>query len=69
MQSHALKQIVSYSICIRAAELYQTLVCNYRITNIAAIHYSHISAVLTENFQVYMWGQCKGMYEIVLDLS
>lgn len=32
-----------------------------RIIDIAAIHYNHISAALSKNFKVYMWGQCKGM--------
>ena len=32
----------------------------YRVIDIAATHYSQISAALTENFKVYMWGQCRG---------
>lgn len=31
-----------------------------RIVEIAATHYGHISAAVTENSIVYMWGQCRG---------
>lgn len=31
-----------------------------RITDIAAIHYNHISAAACLDFKIYMWGQCKG---------
>ncbi|XP_072180243.1 RCC1 and BTB domain-containing protein 1-like [Diadema setosum] len=31
-----------------------------RFTDIAATHYSHISAALAQSGKVYMWGQCKG---------
>ncbi|XP_014258903.1 RCC1 and BTB domain-containing protein 1-like isoform X2 [Cimex lectularius] len=31
-----------------------------RIIDIAANHYSHISAAITETSRVYMWGQCRG---------
>ncbi|XP_067014557.1 RCC1 and BTB domain-containing protein 1 isoform X2 [Anabrus simplex] len=31
-----------------------------RIVDIAATHYTHISAVMTQSFRVYMWGQCRG---------
>lgn len=32
----------------------------YRITDVAAIHYNSLSAAISKNFKVYMWGQCKG---------
>lgn len=35
-----------------------------RIVDIAASHYCNISAALTQNSKVYMWGQCRG--QIVL---
>uniref|UniRef100_A0A1B6FAI1 BTB domain-containing protein n=1 Tax=Cuerna arida TaxID=1464854 RepID=A0A1B6FAI1_9HEMI len=31
-----------------------------RIVEIAATHYGHISAAMTQNCTVYMWGQCRG---------
>ncbi|XP_064456024.1 RCC1 and BTB domain-containing protein 1-like [Ornithodoros turicata] len=31
-----------------------------RIVEIAASHYVHISAAMTQTFKVYMWGQCRG---------
>ncbi|BES95734.1 Hypothetical protein chromosome condensation (RCC1) and BTB (POZ) domain containing protein [Nesidiocoris tenuis] len=31
-----------------------------RVVDIAASHYSHISAAMTQNSRVYMWGQCRG---------
>jgi len=31
-----------------------------RVAEIAAIHYSHISAAMTQTGRVYMWGQCRG---------
>lgn len=31
-----------------------------RVVEIAASHYIHISAALTQNSKVYMWGQCRG---------
>ncbi|XP_063224238.1 RCC1 and BTB domain-containing protein 1-like isoform X3 [Bacillus rossius redtenbacheri] len=31
-----------------------------RIADIAATHYGHISAAITQNLKVYMWGQCRG---------
>lgn len=31
-----------------------------RIVEIAATHYGHISAAVTENSTIYMWGQCRG---------
>ena len=31
-----------------------------RVVDIAALHYSHISAALTQDDEVYMWGQCRG---------
>lgn len=31
-----------------------------RIVEIAASHYNHISAALTQTSKVYMWGQCRG---------
>ncbi|XP_069687800.1 RCC1 and BTB domain-containing protein 1-like [Periplaneta americana] len=31
-----------------------------RIVDIAATHYTHISAAMTQNSKVYMWGQCRG---------
>ncbi|XP_037292041.2 RCC1 and BTB domain-containing protein 1-like isoform X1 [Rhipicephalus microplus] len=31
-----------------------------RIVEIAASHYNHISAVMTQTSRVYMWGQCRG---------
>jgi RCC1 and BTB domain-containing protein len=30
------------------------------MVEIAASHYAHISAVMTETGSVYMWGQCRG---------
>ncbi|KAL1430111.1 hypothetical protein MTO96_015585 [Rhipicephalus appendiculatus] len=32
----------------------------YTIVEIAASHYNHISAVMTQTSRVYMWGQCRG---------
>ncbi|KAH9370610.1 hypothetical protein HPB48_010727 [Haemaphysalis longicornis] len=31
-----------------------------RIVEIAASHYNHISALMTQTSRVYMWGQCRG---------
>lgn len=31
-----------------------------RVVEVAASHYNHISAAMTETFKVYMWGQCRG---------
>nr|CAD7426419.1 unnamed protein product [Timema monikensis] len=31
-----------------------------RVVDIAATHYNHISAAITQNSKVYMWGQCRG---------
>lgn len=31
-----------------------------RVVEIAASHYNHISAALTQSSKVYMWGQCRG---------
>uniref|UniRef100_A0A2R5L7B3 Putative alpha-tubulin suppressor n=1 Tax=Ornithodoros turicata TaxID=34597 RepID=A0A2R5L7B3_9ACAR len=31
-----------------------------RIVEVAASHYVHISAAMTQTFKVYMWGQCRG---------
>ncbi|GFG32082.1 hypothetical protein Cfor_08566 [Coptotermes formosanus] len=31
-----------------------------RIIDVAATHYNHISAAMTQNSKVYMWGQCRG---------
>lgn len=31
-----------------------------RVVEIAASHCNHISAALTQNSKVYMWGQCRG---------
>ncbi|GIY98439.1 RCC1 and BTB domain-containing protein 1 [Caerostris extrusa] len=31
-----------------------------RVVEIAASHYNHISAALTQTSKVYMWGQCRG---------
>jgi RCC1 and BTB domain-containing protein len=32
----------------------------YRVVEVAASHYTHISSAMTETGQVYMWGQCRG---------
>ena len=32
----------------------------FRFVEIAATHYNHLSAGLTQNGKVYMWGQCRG---------
>nr|CAD7459960.1 unnamed protein product [Timema tahoe] len=31
-----------------------------RVVDIAATHYNHISAAITQSSKVYMWGQCRG---------
>ncbi|RXG60788.1 RCC1 and BTB domain-containing protein 1 [Armadillidium vulgare] len=31
-----------------------------RIVDIACTHYCHISAAMTQNSKIYLWGQCKG---------
>lgn len=31
-----------------------------RVVDIASLHYSHISAAITQDEEVYMWGQCRG---------
>ena len=34
--------------------------CKCRFVEVAATHYNHMSAGLTQNGKVYMWGQCRG---------
>ena len=31
-----------------------------RIVEVSATHYNHISAAITQDSRVYMWGQCRG---------
>ena len=31
-----------------------------RISDIAALHYNHISVVMGQGGKIYMWGQCRG---------
>ena len=31
-----------------------------RIVEVAATHYNHISAAMSQDSRVYMWGQCRG---------
>jgi RCC1 and BTB domain-containing protein len=31
-----------------------------RFVDVAASHYNHTSAAMTQNSKVYMWGQCRG---------
>ncbi|XP_072035164.1 RCC1 and BTB domain-containing protein 1-like [Amphiura filiformis] len=31
-----------------------------RFVEVAATHYTHVSAAMTQNGQIYMWGQCRG---------
>lgn len=38
----------------------KTNVFCYRFIEVAASHYSHISAAMTETGKVYMWGQSRG---------
>ena len=39
----------------------------FRIIDVAATHYNHVSAAMTQNSKVYMWGQCRG--KIILLMS
>lgn len=43
---------------------YDLIVCNifsyFRMVEIAASHYAHISAAMSETGKVFMWGQCRG---------
>ena len=32
----------------------------YRFIEVGAIHYSHLSAAMTQTGKVMMWGQCRG---------
>ena len=48
------------SISVTDLTLSLITVYAYRFVEISATHYTHVSAAMTQNGQIYMWGQCRG---------
>ena len=40
-----------------------------RIVEVAATHYNHISAAMSQDSRVYMWGQCRGQVGEIFQLT
>lgn len=62
IQSMLLKTLIYIhifqEICFIMSFLFIIYTC--RVVDIAASHYSNISAAMTQNSRVYMWGHCRG---------